>query len=207
LFRDAHFAVDVPYFRGQEGDAVALAFRVADAENYYHFAIDGSAFIFSVRAPGLEREALIPWTETAAIVAGGPNRLEATVIGPRITLYVNGQKVGEVEDSTVTGGGLAMSAYLEGVGDSVQVGFDNLQVLVPPSQWAVPTPPAPGPTPAGRAVTQGQKWECLVCGYVYDPAEGDPTLDIPPGTRFEDLPDDWTCPDGEATKDLFEPLQ
>jgi rubredoxin/flavin reductase (DIM6/NTAB) family NADH-FMN oxidoreductase RutF len=39
-----------------------------------------------------------------------------------------------------------------------------------------------------------KKFQCLICGYVYDPAEGDPTKNIPPGTAFEDLPDDWTCP-------------
>jgi len=38
------------------------------------------------------------------------------------------------------------------------------------------------------------KHRCLVCGYVYDPQEGDPAKSIPPGTAFEDLPEDWTCP-------------
>jgi len=48
------------------------------------------------------------------------------------------------------------------------------------------------------------KWECMVCGYVYDPAVGDPDADIPPGTAFEDLPDDWVCPECGAAKDMFE---
>lgn len=48
------------------------------------------------------------------------------------------------------------------------------------------------------------KWECMVCGYIYDPARGDPTRGIPPGTSFEALPEDWTCPDCGATKDMFE---
>jgi rubredoxin len=50
-----------------------------------------------------------------------------------------------------------------------------------------------------------QKYECSVCGYIYDPAKGDPEADIPPGTAFEDLPDDWTCPDCGAEKDMFDP--
>jgi rubredoxin len=50
------------------------------------------------------------------------------------------------------------------------------------------------------------KWECTLCGYIYDPAVGDPTQDIAPGTAFEDLPDDWECPDCGATKEDFEPL-
>ena len=48
------------------------------------------------------------------------------------------------------------------------------------------------------------KWECLVCGYVYDPAEGDPDSGIEPGTPFEALPDDYICPDCGAGKDMFE---
>jgi rubredoxin len=50
------------------------------------------------------------------------------------------------------------------------------------------------------------QWECLVCGYVYDPAEGDPDSGIEPGTPFEALPDDWVCPDCGAGKDMFEKL-
>ena len=48
------------------------------------------------------------------------------------------------------------------------------------------------------------KYECSVCGYVYDPAEGDPENGIEPGTPFEDLPDDWVCPVCGAGKDEFE---
>lgn len=51
-----------------------------------------------------------------------------------------------------------------------------------------------------------KKYECVVCGYVYDPEEGDPDNGIEPGTPFEDLPDDWICPDCGASKDDFEPL-
>ena len=47
-----------------------------------------------------------------------------------------------------------------------------------------------------------KKYECP-CGYVYDPEEGDPTQGVAPGTAFEDLPDDWTCPQCQAGKDLF----
>ncbi|MBW2099827.1 MAG: rubredoxin [Deltaproteobacteria bacterium] len=38
------------------------------------------------------------------------------------------------------------------------------------------------------------KYVCTVCGYVYDPAEGDPDNNVAPGTKFEDLPDEWACP-------------
>jgi rubredoxin len=48
------------------------------------------------------------------------------------------------------------------------------------------------------------KYRCVVCGYIYDPAEGDPDNGVNPGTPFEDLPDDWVCPVCGATKDQFE---
>jgi len=48
------------------------------------------------------------------------------------------------------------------------------------------------------------KWVCTVCGYVYDPAAGDPDNGISPGTPFADLPDGWVCPDCGVGKEMFE---
>jgi rubredoxin len=48
------------------------------------------------------------------------------------------------------------------------------------------------------------KYVCTVCGYVYDPQQGDPDNGIDPGTKFEDVPDDWDCPVCGASKDDFE---
>lgn len=50
-----------------------------------------------------------------------------------------------------------------------------------------------------------QQYVCTSCGYVYDPAVGDPEGNIPPGTPFEEIPDDWVCPICYATKDMFDP--
>lgn len=50
-------------------------------------------------------------------------------------------------------------------------------------------------------------YECTLCGYVYDPQVGDPDNDIPAGTVFEDLPDDWTCPECGAGKEDFTPAE
>jgi rubredoxin len=50
-----------------------------------------------------------------------------------------------------------------------------------------------------------QKWRCTICGYVYDPAEGDPGNGVAPGTSFEDIPEDWVCPVCGVDKSLFEP--
>jgi rubredoxin len=49
-----------------------------------------------------------------------------------------------------------------------------------------------------------KKMRCSVCGYVYDPAVGDPAGGVAPGTAFEDLPDDWVCPDCGADQSYFE---
>ena len=51
-----------------------------------------------------------------------------------------------------------------------------------------------------------KKYECDPCGYVYDPAEGDPEHGIAPGTAFEDLPEDWVCPICGAGKEEFKPV-
>lgn len=52
-----------------------------------------------------------------------------------------------------------------------------------------------------------KKYKCSVCGHVYDTEEGDPSLDIPPGTSFEDLPADWTCPLCDAPKEEYFPIE
>lgn len=51
-----------------------------------------------------------------------------------------------------------------------------------------------------------KKYECDVCGYVYDQSVGDPDNGVAPGTAFEDLPADWVCPVCGVTKDNFSPV-
>jgi flavin reductase (DIM6/NTAB) family NADH-FMN oxidoreductase RutF/rubredoxin len=60
-------------------------------------------------------------------------------------------------------------------------------------------------TPSGnkRGETDMSTFTCTVCGYQYDPEEGDPTADITPGTAFEDLPEDYRCPICNAGKEYF----
>jgi len=50
------------------------------------------------------------------------------------------------------------------------------------------------------------KYVCNICGYVYDPAKGDPDNAIEPGTSWENVPDDWVCPICGAGKDEFEAI-
>ena len=48
-----------------------------------------------------------------------------------------------------------------------------------------------------------KKYRCTVCDYIYDPAVGDPDSGIAPGTAFEDLPDDWSCPRCGVGREMF----
>lgn len=52
--------------------------------------------------------------------------------------------------------------------------------------------------------TEYQKYECVICGYIYDEAEGIPEDGIPPGTRWKDIPEDWECPDCGISKSDFD---
>lgn len=52
-----------------------------------------------------------------------------------------------------------------------------------------------------------KKYVCDVCGYVYDPAKGDPDNGVKPGTAWEDVPATWVCPDCGASKQDFSPAQ
>lgn len=55
--------------------------------------------------------------------------------------------------------------------------------------------------------TATRKWMCVVCGFIYDEEAGLPEEGIAPGTRWEDIPDTWTCPDCGVTKDDFEMIE
>lgn len=51
-----------------------------------------------------------------------------------------------------------------------------------------------------------EKWVCEVCGYIYDPAVGDSEHGVKAGTKFEDLPQDWVCPECGVGKENFKKL-
>jgi len=48
-----------------------------------------------------------------------------------------------------------------------------------------------------------EKYTCSICGYVYDESVGDPDNGIAPGTKWEDVPENWVCPECGAAKDQF----
>jgi rubredoxin len=50
-------------------------------------------------------------------------------------------------------------------------------------------------------------WMCLICGWIYEEEQGCPEEGLAPGTRWEDIPEDWTCPDCGAVKEDFEMIE
>ena len=52
-----------------------------------------------------------------------------------------------------------------------------------------------------------KKWQCVVCGFIYDESRGLPEEGIKPGTAWADIPDDWTCPDCGLSKGEFEMVE
>ena len=50
------------------------------------------------------------------------------------------------------------------------------------------------------------KYRCVLCGWIYDPAKGDPNNGVEAGTQFEEVPEDWTCPLCGADKEQFEKI-
>jgi len=58
-----------------------------------------------------------------------------------------------------------------------------------------------------RGIKNLEKWRCTICGYIYDPANGDPDSGVPAGTSFEKLPESWVCPICGAPKDQFEKVE
>jgi rubredoxin len=82
------------------------------------------------------------------------------------------------------------------------------------------TPPAPAievladaaaivhrPTLALNDSTTMKTWMCLICGWIYDEEAGAPEEGIAPGTRWEDVPINWTCPECGARKEDFEMIE
>ncbi len=50
-------------------------------------------------------------------------------------------------------------------------------------------------------------WMCIICGWIYEEEKGAPEEGIAPGTKWEDIPDDWVCPDCAASKEDFEMIE
>ena len=61
--------------------------------------------------------------------------------------------------------------------------------------------------PSTQAQTPFKVWMCVLCGFMYEEANGMPDEGIPAGTRWQDVPEDWVCPECSATKADFEMVE
>lgn len=69
------------------------------------------------------------------------------------------------------------------------------------------TPSAPRASDITGRLTEATRLECRICWHVYDPDVGDEIEQVPPGTPFSMLPDHWRCPECDAEKTMFLPLE
>lgn len=56
-------------------------------------------------------------------------------------------------------------------------------------------------------MSEYNKWECVICGFIYDEAEGLPDEGIMPGTKWDEIPEDWECPDCGISKLDFDMIE
>jgi rubredoxin len=82
-------------------------------------------------------------------------------------------------------------------------GDDGLDALV----LNFPRHDAPVPSTEARASRALKTWRCALCAFVYDEAKGMPEEGVPPGPRWEDVPETWSCPDCAASKSDFEMVE
>ncbi len=59
-------------------------------------------------------------------------------------------------------------------------------------------------TKRGETMSEYRRYQCTVCGHIYDEKDGDPDTGIAPGTRWEDVPEDWRCPECGTVKSDYE---
>ncbi|HAR67561.1 MAG TPA: hypothetical protein DCR55_15330 [Lentisphaeria bacterium] len=73
----------------------------------------------------------------------------------------------------------------------------HVEDVTAPDYLTLTEPPKAEPTLVSPEHPEGgwKVWECTVCAFLYDEAEGMPDEGVPPGTRWDDIPDDWACPD------------
>jgi len=93
-------------------------------------------------------------------------------------------------------------AALDALAEAIRVRCAEPQVQQETAAPQTAAAPAPEPKPSEET-----RYLCPVCRYIYDPAKGDPAGGIPPGTPFENIPDNWVCPICRVSKKMFKPVQ
>src|SRR5690606_13846566 len=136
--------------------------------------------------------ALLRYCSSAACPITAPTRASRRAVSPSsgVTRY-NPRGAGPVGARSLRGQReFIVAVSLRGAG------WDNA--------WSTRIPRRGRHYPMNETAVAYRTWMCVVCGFIYDEAAGLPEEGIAPGTRWDDIPDTWTCPDCGVTKDDFE---
>jgi len=108
-------------------------------------------------------------------------------------------------DLTTEEAGVLLTQLQACLDSSQTPSFPVVFTLEEPAATATKTVTAAGatPIPAETASSEFKQWICIICGWVYDEAAGWPEDGIAPGTRWEDIPADWRCPECDVGKEDF----
>ncbi len=131
---------------------------------------------------------------------------KSPIVLEHATSYMDCELIGSLDVDTHTiFVGRVVDAEVVGAGEPMTYAYYH-KVKGGKSPKAAPTyaGPVEEPKPQVKEAGTMASYKCVVCGYIYDPAEGDSAAGIPAGTAFEDLPDSWVCPVCGAPKTEFE---
>jgi hypothetical protein len=116
---------------GSENAEYGVMFRASDEGDYTFGINENTGEFYLVLYFNEDNTFLIDYTTTSAIRQGEPNQLSVTAVGSHFDLFINGEKVGEADDSSVPSGEVAIALYLSDPGDAGVFEFDNFEVSTP----------------------------------------------------------------------------
>jgi hypothetical protein len=127
-FSDFDAAVDVQRTAGSTSGEYGIILRYdPDTYSFYFFGVkDESQMYEFIVYVGSDLTTITDWTYNSAINSGGVNRLEVIGKGPGFTLLINGTKVGQAEDGSLSSGQMGIMTYLPDPGDQITLEYDNL---------------------------------------------------------------------------------
>ncbi|MFZ5918573.1 MAG: DUF4190 domain-containing protein [Chloroflexota bacterium] len=148
---DFYLAAEVQQMDETINGLCGLEFRIVDASNRYYLGLYNSQyFSFHLMYQG-QWTTLIGLTPTAALRAGGANRIAVMAEGSHFDFFINDQFVASADDAHLSSGGVGLAIDLNNAGDQLAFEFDNFELHALPSAAPTITPAPPSPTPTGEA--------------------------------------------------------
>jgi hypothetical protein len=131
-FGDFRLTVEGRQLSGSGEAEYGLLFRSTEESDYSFGICAGTGEFYLDRYVNGEYEPLIDYTESSAIRSGDTNLLAVRARGSHFELFINGEKVGQADDSSIPFGEVAVFIYLNNPGDTAEFEFDNFEVYSPP---------------------------------------------------------------------------